>query len=443
MATALIAYFLLASNPYLVLTAAAIDALAGALELLTANGANGGVTQVSQTDGSTPVQQNLQLTNGTFPGFSNNTLPYAYENTYGLSERLVIDIPSQDFGSVGSIVTTAKEHIPGGGAAPPTPSPTSNLTFPLLPAYTLNGLVLDNNNPMKNQEIQISPLDNYTGPQPHYFLKTNSTGGFKFLGGLNTKYEVQPMTPSGPIGTSIVNTTGNNEKYRAVNFNQTEGSVIFAESGLPHRTSWAVTLGGVTHTSSSDRIYFNGTIDSTPVDYQVQAISGYGSSVSSGSITISGFSQNQIVNFWKTGKVSFSESGLPSGDSWSVTMGGQTSGPTTATSISFSNVPYGSYIYSVSTSAAYTPQPSSGTVSLDSSSTTVSISFSPKQYRSNLLKVVCLVEHPGQYSSTVIRRAAQTTISATMSPTAPTLSLLMMHILPPVPGMPPPPQAGP
>ena len=58
--------------------------------------------------------------------------------------------------------------------------------------------------------------------------------------------------------------------------------------------------------------------------------------------------------------VDFNESGLPSGTSWSVTFNGQTLTSTTS-KITFTNVPSGSYSFTV-VSSGYTASPSSGTL---------------------------------------------------------------------------------
>ncbi|MCL4314138.1 MAG: protease pro-enzyme activation domain-containing protein [Candidatus Thermoplasmatota archaeon] len=73
-----------------------------------------------------------------------------------------------------------------------------------------------------------------------------------------------------------------------------------------------------------------------------------------------------------TYSVTFTESGLPSGTTWSVTLGGSTQSGTG--SISFSE-PNGSYSYTVGSVSGYTSSPSSGTVTVSGASITKAISF--------------------------------------------------------------------
>ncbi len=72
--------------------------------------------------------------------------------------------------------------------------------------------------------------------------------------------------------------------------------------------------------------------------------------------------------------VTFTESGLPSGTSWSVTFNGQTT-TSTSTTVSFSVVD-GTYSYTIGAVSGYTSSPSSGSVTVNGASQGVSIAFS-------------------------------------------------------------------
>ena len=71
--------------------------------------------------------------------------------------------------------------------------------------------------------------------------------------------------------------------------------------------------------------------------------------------------------------VTFTESGLPSGTSWSVTLGGTTNSGTG--SISFSE-PNGTYSYSVGAVSGYTSSPSSGSLTVNGAAVSQAIAFS-------------------------------------------------------------------
>ncbi|MHB8360659.1 MAG: hypothetical protein ACYDDC_02520, partial [Thermoplasmataceae archaeon] len=105
------------------------------------------------------------------------------------------------------------------------------------------------------------------------------------------------------------------------------------------------------------------------------AVSGYTSSPSSGSVTVNGASSGVSIAFTQDKyPVTFTESGLASGTSWSVTFNGQTT-TSTSTTISFSVVD-GTYSYTIGAVSGYTSSPSSGSVTVNGASQGVSIAFS-------------------------------------------------------------------
>jgi hypothetical protein len=152
-------------------------------------------------------------------------------------------------------------------------------------------------------------------------------------------------------------------------------TVTFSETGLSSGTSWSVTLGGTTHSATTSSIAFtesNGTYS-----YAVGAITGYSVSPSSGSVTVSGSAQSVPVAFTLAAgsyTVTFSESGLTSGTSWSVTLGGNTLSSTTST-IAFTET-NGTYTYTVVPVTGYTASPASGSAMVSGADQTVPITFS-------------------------------------------------------------------
>jgi len=79
--------------------------------------------------------------------------------------------------------------------------------------------------------------------------------------------------------------------------------------------------------------------------------------------------------------VSFKESGLPSGTSWSVTFNGNTQSSTTSEITFF--VSNGTYDYTVGTVAGYSVTPSTGSVTVSGLSKTVSVAFSAQSTVTN------------------------------------------------------------
>jgi hypothetical protein len=148
--------------------------------------------------------------------------------------------------------------------------------------------------------------------------------------------------------------------------------VTFTETGLLGGTSWSVTLNGNTESSTGATIVFdepNGTYS-----YTVGAVPGYTVHPTGGLVTVSAGPVSVPVTFTVvTYTVTFSETGLPGGTSWSVTLNGVTQS-TTGTSTAFTE-PNGSYSYTVGAVPGYTAHPSSGIVNVVGASSTVSVSF--------------------------------------------------------------------
>ena len=150
-------------------------------------------------------------------------------------------------------------------------------------------------------------------------------------------------------------------------------AVTFTESGLASGTGWNVTLNNVTHSSTTGTITFtevNGTYS-----YTVANVTGYTVSPLSGSVTVNGKAVAANVTFTPTPKytVTFTESGLASGTSWSVTLSGKTQSSTTGT-ITFTEV-NGTYSYTVANVSGYTVSPLSGSVKVNGTNASVSVTF--------------------------------------------------------------------
>ncbi|MGC8630771.1 MAG: DUF7619 domain-containing protein, partial [Thermoplasmata archaeon] len=139
-------------------------------------------------------------------------------------------------------------------------------------------------------------------------------------------------------------------------------TITFTESGLPSGTSWSVTLNGSTESSTTNTITFtkpNGTYS-----YTIGSINNYTVYPSSGTITVKGANLTLTITFTAnttTYTITFTESGLPSGASWSVTLGNMTRSSTSST-ITFA-VPNGTYSWSVSLPSGYKAAEQSGSVS--------------------------------------------------------------------------------
>jgi hypothetical protein len=151
--------------------------------------------------------------------------------------------------------------------------------------------------------------------------------------------------------------------------------VTFSESGLASGTTWSVTIGSTTFSSSSSSLgitELNGTYR-----YSIGSVPGYTSAPSSGSVTVAGQAPAVTVTFTTlppgTYTVTFTAAGLPSGTSWSATLNGVTRGSTTST-VAFTET-NGTYSYTVGPAAGYIATPTAGTVTVNGLDATVNLVF--------------------------------------------------------------------
>jgi hypothetical protein len=161
-------------------------------------------------------------------------------------------------------------------------------------------------------------------------------------------------------------------------------SILFTESGLPSGETFQVTVGRVGESlltdGGTDSLYFtesNGTYS-----YTIGGISGWHQTTLAygGSVVVGGFpiTEATLVYFQVNYTVTFTESGLPGGTSWNVTLNGDTIGSTTST-IVFSE-PNGTYGYHIDYVAGYKTTPSSGSTTVNGAAVSVAIPFTQVTY---------------------------------------------------------------
>jgi len=155
--------------------------------------------------------------------------------------------------------------------------------------------------------------------------------------------------------------------------------VTFTESGLPSGTTWSVSLGNQTMSSSNNTIIFseyNGTYS-----YSIPAISGLYPSPNSGYVTVAGNPLSLAINFLppSTYVVSFVPENISSSTIWWVVVGNSNKSATGATPITFDLI-NGSYNYTTGVQAGYTSTPSQGNFVVSGSSQSITIIFSAREY---------------------------------------------------------------
>ena len=116
--------------------------------------------------------------------------------------------------------------------------------------------------------------------------------------------------------------------------------------------------------------------------YSVTAVPGYTASPNSGNLNVNGADVSQTITFTAvpTYTITFTESGLPGGTQWTVSLDGSPQGSTSST-IAFTGEPDGTYSYSVSTSdSRFSPSPASGSVKVSGADANKAITFTEQVY---------------------------------------------------------------
>ena len=184
--------------------------------------------------------------------------------------------------------------------------------------------------------------------------------------------------PSPDYGYVSVNGTGLSV---STNFSNSNREVTFLETGLPAGTSWSVMLNGVSHSSGgTGNVTFylpNGTYY-----YAISLPSGYTSNVTSGVATVIGQMVTVHIEFNVIlYNLTVSESGLPTGNSWTLYLNGKTYS-VSGSSASFL-VPNGTYYYMalpVSSTYVYYAVPAGGYQVVSGHSMTVNLNFNDYVY---------------------------------------------------------------
>jgi hypothetical protein len=247
------------------------------------------------------------------------------------------------------------------------------VNFTARPAYSLTfnetGLL-----PGDGWFVQLSgsvyQLNSSTGANLGFVLPN---GTYDFTAGGAPGYNVTPIN-----GTVVLNGTSDNVSLLfsgPVAVVETF-MVSFSETGLPVGTSWSATLLGVENSSTSSSIGFwepNGT-DA----YTIAAVAGYQATPNSGNVVVSGLAVVQTIAFTPlsttpTYRVTFTESDLTSGTSWSVTFAGVVNSSTTTT-VTFLSA-NGTFAYTVATVTGYTASPNSGSVTVAGAATGEAVTF--------------------------------------------------------------------
>jgi len=186
----------------------------------------------------------------------------------------------------------------------------------------------------------------------------------------NVTYGGYLYTPTPSSGSISV---GWSDIYININFTKLY-TVTFTESGLPSGTKWYVNLSnGQSYSGTGTTITFNEPNGS--YSYTIATVNKiYAPNPSSGTFTVNGANVNVAITFTLvTYTVTFTENGLPSGTSWSVTLNNITKTSTNAT-VTISE-PNGSYSYIIPSISGYRANAYSGTINVNGNQVFINITW--------------------------------------------------------------------
>jgi len=152
-------------------------------------------------------------------------------------------------------------------------------------------------------------------------------------------------------------------------------AVSFHNQGLPRGTAWSVSLNGTQQNGTGGSLSFY--VPNGVYSFTIGPSSGYLPIPASGTVTVAGRGLDETINFVEVAVGSYlltlSESGLPLGHGWSVSVNG-TVESSSGTTIQFAGV-NGTYWFSVGPLANYVATPASSSFSIAGSATARSLIF--------------------------------------------------------------------
>jgi len=179
------------------------------------------------------------------------------------------------------------------------------------------------------------------------------------------------VTP--PNGTAKV--SGSSTAAVALVFKQYTYTVTFAESGLPSGTSWYVTVPTEQINTTSTSVTLAIQLPNGTFQYTVSQPAGYEALPAAiGNVTVAANATTVSIVYVLVFAVTFTESGLPSGQSWTVFFASQTRSGASPT-ITF-EVANGTWSFGIGPPSGYYASTSGGAVAVNGAGSTVPIHFS-------------------------------------------------------------------
>ena len=320
--------------------------------------------------GTLTVLASANPTSGTAPlavqftgGVSGGTPGYSYAWTFGDLGTSTAQNPTHTYASAG--LFTAQFTVTDSQGTHASSSVTIRVGAPGFYTVTFNERGLPTGT---SWTISVGGFTTSTNGSSLQFILGDGTHPY-VASDANSSF--RPVAALGNAVVSGANLTVN------VSFEPVDYSVTFVESGLPVGLPWIVLLGGTNNSSFSSTLGFrltNGTYA-----YRVVAPMGVTVTPASGNVSVKGANVTiDVVFVPELFVVTFEESGLPSGTSWTVTLNGVRES-TASREYNFS-VPDGNYPFTVTPLKGFNVTPASGNLSVHLANQTVHLLFVPPLY---------------------------------------------------------------
>jgi sugar lactone lactonase YvrE len=238
------------------------------------------------------------------------------------------------------------------------------------------GIWIDAHGDLWAADVGHNRVFEYAGPTSS--IVTNQTpmlvigqGNLTSTGAATTRTGLNGPTAVGvdPEGDLWVVDSAN---YRVLEYAPTSYGLNFTTSGLPSGITWGVGLNGSSLSSSTG--FLSRSVENGTYAWTATPVAGWVASPASGSISINGAGATVAIVYAPFDfTVTFTEKGLPTGTSWSVTIGSVTH-PSAGTTVTFSE-PNGSYSYTIGPVSGYSAANGTGVVSVSAAAAGVTITF--------------------------------------------------------------------
>lgn len=188
--------------------------------------------------------------------------------------------------------------------------------------------------------------------------------------------EITGYSQSPASGNVTISGTSASISVVFVKENSTKYPVIFSERGLQNGTNWSITLNGTSEFSPAQTLSFSET--NGTYNYSAGTVIGYRVLNGSGTVQVSGKAQTVEMTYVErvalVYSIAFTETGLPVGTKWSVSVNGVVGNSTSSADGPFERG-NGTYPYIIGSIAGYTAFPPSGNVTVSGMSLVIAVQF--------------------------------------------------------------------